>query len=189
MFPLFYFFSNSKNQKNEMKMKKIYLIIFLLIGTGICIYGIQEKDSGEYEEYSTPDFSLYYPKNWDVLESNDSIIFANPDATYVSLNIQVVASRENGGTYDSIGDAGDDIKRKLNEETKSYKKISEKLTKLDGKEAIEIECEFDYGINFSQIQIITKNENFYVLTYTSLKENYGENLRHYVKARESLRIK
>ena len=174
-------------------MKKIYLFIFLFfIGIGICIYGIygvyEKENLEEYKQYFASDFSFYYPKNWDVLESNNSIIFANSNKTYVSLNMQVVASRENGGIYNSIDDVSFDIERKLNESTESYKKISEKSINLDGREAVELECEFDYGINFSQIQVITKNENFYILTYTSLKENYGENLEHYIKARNSFKF-
>lgn len=135
-----------------------------------------------YTTYTNANFTIDYPADWTVIPTESKISFVSKtgyEGGYITLDIQLLSSSDSGGVYNSVDDVVTDLVQRFPGGAKNVSNVSinyEREEMLGGTKGKEVSISYiSHNISYMQTQIIAKKgKYFYVLTYLTPSEYYGE---------------
>lgn len=183
--------------KNELSVIFAIAVAIIISGCTHSAININDtsrgSDGSSYLTYKDEsfNFSIEYPKNWDMIQKNKSnVLFILPEKNeygYITMNVQVLSSIDSGGKYGSIDGVVSDLIQQFHEKTNNLKVNYKRENILSGLKAKELSVSYTYNdMNYTQTQIIAKIDTyFYVITYFSSSKHYTEHLAEYEHAKST----
>ena len=167
--------------------------------TGYVEKNSEARSTGRnYTSYTNNEFnfSIDYPGDWNVVPLKSKITFISPnryEGGHITLILQLLSSRDSGGTYNSVDDVINDLLvqyREHNENVSNVSVIYEREEMLSGYKGKELNISYNlYGMNYTQTQIIARGGNFfYAIMYIAQSEHYNEYTDVYDYSKRHFRI-
>ncbi|MCX9010123.1 MAG: hypothetical protein OIN66_03270 [Candidatus Methanoperedens sp.] len=151
-----------------------------------------------YTSYTNNEFnfSIDYPGDWNVVPMKSKITFISPnryEGGHITLTLQLLSSRDSGGTYNSVDDVISDLLvqyREHNENVSNVSVIYEREEMLSGSKGKELNISYNlYGMNYTQTQIVARGGKFfYVIMYIAQSEHYNEYADVYEYSKRHFRL-
>ena len=201
--PFSFFGEGNKKMKMNVKKSK-WIVIFAIPAIVVVVTAVfviphiqppvhignnsnisQDGNRGQsinYTTYTTSNFTIDYPADWTVIPTESKISFVSKtgyEGGYITLDIQLLSSSDSGGVYNSVDDVVTDLVQRFPGGAKNVSNVSinyEREEMLGGTKGKEVSISYiSHNISYMQTQIIAKKgKYFYVLTYLTPSEYYGE---------------